>query len=254
MNRWKAQAKRIKPSRPNYVRMACQSLKILIRCRERLMKLAPLLFDSYAIENQVVKRLQAINEQLLRTAPFCKPHAKPVRGSAKRNIWAEAPDLLALVTEKLRAEVVAEAWKNLSAEKLECVKLEWQILHLAATVTPKAWAKVSTHVHPASLSISEIMTVLCLPAEFGKLRRWNVPPQISKLDARAAISDASDDHQAHCPEESMPRAQTDPIKQCQQRAAATYSSNIIRLTTFLSVMHEAEAGSSAGEPKLPVAV
>jgi hypothetical protein len=195
------------------------------------MRFAPLLFDQIAIEREVTKRLRAANDHLLLLSCFQSQPGSQESRSSKRDILAEAPDLLELAKEKFTRQAMEQAWQNLSPERMKILQLEWNIYLLALTVSARAWQAVDIKVDAKNLSFSDSLAVLLLPCEFRDIHRWNEPPQVEKLNAGIAPQPGT-------------AAQLPARSGAKEPNGAFYSNKIIRLTIYFSALHHVEGNQS----------
>lgn len=248
MNRWKAHAKKVKPSDPNYFRLACQSLKMTVRCQQRIMRLAPLLFNNYAIIRQVEKSLLRL--QKLRGTRCIPAEPAPCGSVSLSSIERES----ALVKE-IHTQISKQAWNSLSPETLEALKLEWQVYQLANTVMAKAWTQFKDKVDVAEFNFSEYLMLLSLAAEFAKIHFWTVPPQIAQLEQKpATLPELGVQHSCSSGKTTAgPQNQPVTSSKTSPPNASACADNIIHLTTIFSALHEADtqtARASANQPRL----
>ena len=147
VSRWKSNAKRSSRStKSNHLAIACRAFRLMVRTRRRLFKLAPLLFDSNAVKNEVNHRLKHLSDKFHAEENIVAETGKLSPWTDNWKFLADDPDPIARAERKFREEMALETWHRLSPDKLAELHAQWEIATLAQTVAFRSWrvSKITT--------------------------------------------------------------------------------------------------------------
>jgi hypothetical protein len=146
--------------------IVCDAVPLLIKTEKRLMKLAPLLFDTARIEEEVSKRVWDVT--------FQEKFGGRSWSASELDALAHVPDPGPAAEPKIRQDIPLEAWAALSPRQEEEVSFYWRFCELIWDVLLKAQKGLEVEMFSGELKISEALKLMRCGLELDNFRsRWS---------------------------------------------------------------------------------